>query len=160
MKITLKTLSFLFILFIMSCTDPCKDVNCMNEGVCDDGTCLCADGYEGTNCENEIRAKYYGIFSGTVTCDDGSTQELKVEFKEGSDLDKILVFDPEDNSSIGQGTLNGTSLEVPPIEFEIFGITVTNEFTITFKSVDEVDFTIDSKTGPDTQVCSGILNRQ
>lgn len=32
--------------------DPCEDVNCLNGGVCDDGTCICPDGYSGPRCES------------------------------------------------------------------------------------------------------------
>ena len=31
--------------------DPCKDKVCMNGGTCVDGTCVCANGYTGANCE-------------------------------------------------------------------------------------------------------------
>jgi len=44
----LLVLSFLF---IYACTDPCDDVVCQNGGTCDEGTCLCPDGYSGVNCE-------------------------------------------------------------------------------------------------------------
>ncbi|GAB4403236.1 MAG: hypothetical protein OHK0039_02120 [Bacteroidia bacterium] len=51
-----------------SCADPCKGVACQNGGVCLDGTCDCADGYEGTNCETEIRAKFIASYTVTETC--------------------------------------------------------------------------------------------
>ena len=41
-----------------SCSkDKCKDVVCQNGGTCNEGTCTCATGYEGTNCETEVRKK-------------------------------------------------------------------------------------------------------
>lgn len=42
-------------------TDKCESVNCGLNGVCNDGTCVCDAGYEGTNCETETRKKYLGI---------------------------------------------------------------------------------------------------
>ena len=67
----MKTIKFLIlscILALTSCTsDPCVDVTCYNDGVCDDGACLCADWYEGTDCNTEERAKYYGDYIGTAT---------------------------------------------------------------------------------------------
>ena len=65
---TIKTLMLSCILALASCTtDPCSDVTCYNDGVCDDGTCMCADWYEGTDCSAEERAKYYGDYIGTAT---------------------------------------------------------------------------------------------
>ena len=65
---TIKTLLLSCILALASCTtDPCVDVTCYNDGVCDDGTCLCADWYEGADCNTEERAKYYGDYIGTAT---------------------------------------------------------------------------------------------
>ena len=67
----MKTIKFLIlscILALTSCTsDPCVDVTCYNDGVCNDGTCLCADWYEGTDCNTEERAQYYGDYIGTAT---------------------------------------------------------------------------------------------
>ena len=55
-------------LLIASCaTDPCIDVTCFNDGVCDDGACICADWYEGADCLTEERVKYYGNYIGTAT---------------------------------------------------------------------------------------------
>lgn len=41
----------LILLTLNACKDPCKDVACLNGGACVDGTCVCANGYTGTNCE-------------------------------------------------------------------------------------------------------------
>lgn len=37
-----------------SCTlDPCENKLCLNGGFCEDGTCVCVNGYSGSNCQNE-----------------------------------------------------------------------------------------------------------
>ncbi len=38
--------------------DPCSGITCQNGGTCNNGSCSCATGYEGSRCETEIRAKY------------------------------------------------------------------------------------------------------
>jgi hypothetical protein len=64
----IKILMLSSILALASCTtDPCVDVTCLNGGICDDGTCMCVDWYEGTDCSTEERAKYYGSYIGTAT---------------------------------------------------------------------------------------------
>ncbi len=40
-----------FMLISSSCTDPCKDIVCDNGGVCNEGNCVCLNGYTGFNCE-------------------------------------------------------------------------------------------------------------
>ena len=52
---TIIKLSFLVLtLFVFACSDPCDDVNCGTNGTCDDGTCICEEGYSGANCETNI----------------------------------------------------------------------------------------------------------
>ena len=64
---TIKILMLSSILALASCTsDPCVDVTCYNDGVCDDGTCLCADWYEGDDCSTEEKAKYIGNYLGVI----------------------------------------------------------------------------------------------
>lgn len=66
----LKTFSTLFFLSILfSCSDACDDVDC-GVGTCDDGTCMCPDGYSGTNCE--IFDACFNVDCGPGTCVDGT----------------------------------------------------------------------------------------
>ena len=63
----IKLLLFSCVLALGSCTtDPCVDTTCYNDGVCDDGTCMCTDWYEGMDCSTEERAKYYGSYTGAL----------------------------------------------------------------------------------------------
>lgn len=56
------------LLFLWNCSsDPCEDITCLNNGVCVDGICDCADWYEGLNCETERREKYFGDYFGIMT---------------------------------------------------------------------------------------------
>jgi hypothetical protein len=41
-----------FAAFLHSC-NPCKDVSCLNAGVCEDGLCNCAAGFSGDSCQIE-----------------------------------------------------------------------------------------------------------
>ena len=47
---------------------PCNSIVCENGGTCNDGTCDCAEGYEGTNCSTEVRAKFIGSYPGMDAC--------------------------------------------------------------------------------------------
>ena len=43
--------SFLLLTILNSCYDPCSGVGCLNGGVCNQGDCLCPEGFIGENCE-------------------------------------------------------------------------------------------------------------
>ncbi|MEM7375356.1 MAG: hypothetical protein AAF587_42565 [Bacteroidota bacterium] len=45
-----------FVLLMTSCSlfDPCADVVCENGGMCNEGDCACAEGYEGESCATYI----------------------------------------------------------------------------------------------------------
>ena len=47
-------LSFL----LASCADTCKDVNCLNGGECNDGSCVCPTGFGGEYCEETLEVCY------------------------------------------------------------------------------------------------------
>lgn len=72
-RINLLLFAMFSIAILTSCTDPCDDVNCLNEGICDDGTCECIAGFEGKNCEILTRDSIAGNFAIASTCDDGFT---------------------------------------------------------------------------------------
>jgi len=38
-------------LIIASCADPCENVICENDGICDDGICICIGNYTSANCK-------------------------------------------------------------------------------------------------------------
>ena len=81
MKNLLKALSFAAVvgLFATSCTpDPCKDVVCNNGGTCVDGSCVCATGYEGTNCDTEVRTKAIGTWTVADSCSNSGTASYTV----------------------------------------------------------------------------------
>jgi len=79
---------FLFAIFFQSCKDACKDVVCLNCGVCIDGVCIddcedvvclngadccmgicvCTEGYEGSDCSIESRIKFLGNWNYLNAC--------------------------------------------------------------------------------------------
>lgn len=62
---------------------PCESIDCMNDGECLHGTCICDDGFTGVNCETaiapediritEIRIPNYPIFQGETAWDSTQT---------------------------------------------------------------------------------------
>lgn len=72
MKNALKSLLFsivilsgvLFAAIYTSCNpDKCKAIACAYGGTCNEGSCKCLPGYEGTNCETITRKKFIGLWA-------------------------------------------------------------------------------------------------
>lgn len=118
-------------LLLTSCAkDPCRDVVCLNDGTCLDGTCLCQDWYEGANCGTEERAKYYGNYTGTFNVTyDGQTV-----------VSDVLSMNISDGASINRLQLSGFNTEAKLI-------------TSGLSNFDMIPFTIVS--GGETQLYTG-----
>lgn len=54
-------------LFFLACSDPCKDVDC-NNGNCDEGICICEDGYGGDSCDTRLSEQFAGEWQGPFDC--------------------------------------------------------------------------------------------
>lgn len=69
--LTLALPAFLLAFALQGCIfDKCRDTNCQNGGICDDGRCDCPAGYEGDECQDRERDKfagrYYVTYRGTL----------------------------------------------------------------------------------------------
>lgn len=59
---TLSKFTLVLLIFFMGCSgDPCEDVFC-GPGFCDNGICICPDGYTGSSCELLVNDSYFGKF--------------------------------------------------------------------------------------------------
>lgn len=67
---------------IAGCSEKCDDVNCLNGGACNDGTCVCPDGFRGEFCQTvdpcaDITCQNGGTcLDGTCDCPDGFSGEF------------------------------------------------------------------------------------
>ena len=135
--------AFLFALVsvtISSCTaNKCSDVSCQNGGVCNDGTCACANGHEGVNCQTGINKKFEGLYSGSLDCSSdvlavgvsaSSTNPLSIniDFSKSASSWTEVVADISSNQILitpqakniegndvivsGSGTLSGSSITI------------------------------------------------
>ncbi len=80
---------------ISSCNDPCNDRICKNGGVCRDGECVCATGFEGGLCEFKMYEKFIGTWDGTERCDGNpvTNKSIVISPNVGLGPDDILVYD-------------------------------------------------------------------
>jgi hypothetical protein len=111
-----------------SCTtDPCKDVTCDNGGECVDGDCVCADGYEGTTCQTEQRAKFLGSFSVNEACNSGNYSYNSDVNTSSVSVSNIVITNFGDYSVSVAATVdaNGTSVTIANQTVTISGASAT-----------------------------------
>lgn len=159
-KITLSA-AFLFALALStvfmysSCKkDLCKDVICQNGGVCEDGTCSCATGYEGSDCSVESRTKflnannadasYRATENGSVS--GGSAYDLTIK-QSSSDITKVLIHNLWDNFTNNViATVSGDKITFSRQEPDSDGYFVVGSGTISGTTV-SVDYTVTKEAG-------------
>lgn len=89
--------------------DPCDNVVCSNGGTCNDGTCACATGYEGTTCATEVRAKFIGTYTGTFACP-GNNFTVNMTINPSAQGVTSVVF--SDGADTWVGTVSGSSVNI------------------------------------------------
>lgn len=137
--------------FFTSCNqDKCKDVVCGNGGTCKeaDGSCDCAVGFEGTNCDTESRTKLIGTYLLSGSDNTGGTYSNLSTTTSVSAVDKkkfliniasTFIFTCTmtgtnaftiDNTTVqgfnytGNGTYQGTTLSISITESNAVGTTI------------------------------------
>jgi len=101
-------------MFIMNaCTDPCKDVTCLNGGVCDEGDCICATGYEGTDCATESRTKFIGSYEFIDGCYPGINNTANISTSaEGVTKVNISNILGDDLGGSAKATIDGSKITI------------------------------------------------
>jgi hypothetical protein len=102
-------------MFFAGCTDPCKDVTCVN-GECVEGDCVCDAGYEGLDCSTALNAKFSGSYSLTETCSTSGAASYAVTVapKSGSQTDASFTGLWEEPQAIvtAKVTASGTGFTI------------------------------------------------
>ena len=109
------------VVYISSCKkDTCKDVQCLNNGVCDEGTCDCVNGFTGDRCQiappdpcEDVVCQNGGTcIDGTCECAtgyEGTNCETEVRSKF---IGTYLVNGSVNCPVTGNGTVSGMTLTV------------------------------------------------
>src|SRR5690606_30370481 len=96
------------------CKDKCKDVTCLNNGVCNEGDCECPTGTSGSDCGTLDRTKFIGNYEGemvvSVNGAELQTVEHEIEIESGSGVNKIKINETSQGITTERtGTVNGNS---------------------------------------------------
>lgn len=78
--------------FYSSCNvDKCKTIICANRGICNKGTCICPEGYIGTNCETENRKRFTGNWSVFERGSTSLAKQYQVSVEEGEGITYVKM---------------------------------------------------------------------
>lgn len=147
-------------LFTTSCTqDLCvkNKITCQNGGICSEGICSCAAGYEGELCATESRTKFIGTFVGSETCTVGN-DNYSIALSNSSDVAKVVVTNLYNNSPayVVPVTLNGTKFTAASavVSTTPNTVTISNVAGVITGSSLVVDYTISSSlSGSSPNTC-------
>lgn len=91
-------------------TDACDDIDCMNGGLCLDGSCSCPTGYEGETCETKSNAKFIGTYTVTETCGGTNSNPYQVTITAGANATDVLISNLGDYNCTVGGTITFSGL--------------------------------------------------
>ncbi|MBL7766216.1 MAG: calcium-binding EGF-like domain-containing protein [Chitinophagaceae bacterium] len=72
--------------------DPCKDIICRNNGICRDGRCKCATGFEGPNCSVKMYEKFIGTWDGSYRCNGLIPETMTLIVAPETEPNKISIY--------------------------------------------------------------------
>ena len=133
MKNYLSQLLVIASLILTGCSGPCKDVEC-GPGTCDDGTCVCPEGYEGNSCETLENEQFFGIYNLAMkTCDNGVSfnySSVIIKARPEGNLFEVTIGLIEDGIELRSlnGTLKNRKIDASGI-FSNFPITFSGDFS-------------------------------
>jgi hypothetical protein len=73
--------------------DVCKTLVCKNNGVCRDGRCKCATGFEGVNCDTKLYEKFIGTYDGKYRCNGLAEATITNIVSPGDQPNTITIHD-------------------------------------------------------------------
>jgi hypothetical protein len=145
-----------------SCTtDACKDVDCGADGTCVDGDCVCDTGYEGVNCDTEMREKFAGSYlANEAAC--GVTDFASSIGNSSTGVTKIAItgfggFACSGSSIVVIATVSGSDVTVDPNQSFCAGEVVINSGTGSINaSGTVVTITYNATVGGSTSTCTTV----
>lgn len=135
----MKTFKRLYFTFALTCgviggvlltgckkdTDPCKDVSCLNGGTCNNGSCNCATGYEGSTCGTEVRSKFIASYSVQESCTVGNYNYNMTINSSATGIDKIVINNFYGVGAAVTASVSGSSITIPSQTVTVQGVAVT-----------------------------------
>ena len=157
-KTALSVMALSTVLFLSSCKDECKDVDCQNGGTCVEGTCECASGYEGSECQTQWRDKVVKVWNVTSNSCAG-VGGWQVTVTEGSGSTGLNLGNFSHLTCLGGGiTVNANmtgsnTFEIPSQQLCDGNITISGSGTISGNALNiSYTYNIPGENGTCTEV--------
>ena len=173
----MKNLKFVALMLVVftaltfeSCKNPCKDVNCLNGGSCDEdtGECVCTSGYEGANCGAAVNEKFAGTWTLIQTCvlysgtDTTSIEVAAVDGTTNNITIKGLYFESQftANATIGSDGLSFTIPQQVVTQIPTRDITGSGSISADGSTI-SIEYTAAMNNGaPDpSETCTGTMRK-
>lgn len=145
--------------FMAGCSDPCKDVTCVN-GECVEGDCVCDAGYEGVDCGTAQNAKFAGTFDVAETCTSGSYTYVASVVASSTDAGKIVINDlyVPGVSATADIADNGTDFTIASQALGSGTVSGTGSINATGTAIN-ISYTVDDGQG-NTDSCQATFTKQ
>ena len=138
--------------------DECADVVCENGGVCVEGICDCAAGYEGDRCTDESRVNLIGSYAVFDRCSRSRDSEYNVNISNSSTGVSGVSISGFWGTFVNDVTamVNGTDIIILDQEPDGDGFTVSGNGTYTDGSI-SLNFTVSD--GELSDVCQSEMTK-
>ncbi|HXH19172.1 MAG TPA: hypothetical protein VNJ07_08815 [Chitinophagales bacterium] len=164
-KLLLSLMTAVSVLLFNSCSeeDKCKDITCLNGGVCVDGVCInCDAGYEGNLCETVSRTKFLGTYSVRDSCTSSGISTYSITIDTSSvGIDKVLVSNFWDLfSSPVRASIDVDDITIPAQEPDNDGFWVAGDGTKSGNTINVTYVITDSTASPvDRDTCFSVWTK-
>jgi hypothetical protein len=137
--------------------DACNDVVCANAGVCEDGSCKCPVGYEGTTCETISREKFIKSWSASDVTG-ANTLVYTCAIASGTLINNVIVSNKfSDDYFVNNinATVNGSTITITSQQPDADGYAVAGTGTLTSGKI-SWNYTITEVATNSTLTYSGL----
>lgn len=143
------------------CSDPCKDVTCVN-GECVEGDCVCDAGYEGVDCGTALNAKFSGAYTLNETCNPSGAASYAVTVAPTSGSQTSATFtglwEEPQLQATGDVAANGTDFTIENQAFGTWFIQGSGSASADGATINITYTIFDSDNTTQLDQCSGTLS--
>jgi hypothetical protein len=127
-RTSIKLLALILLLTIGACKEePCDSVVCYNGGTCLNGTCDCTTGFEGDDCNTEMREKFIGGYVVSEVCNGEQYAYQMNIINSGTSVSNVFLVNFGGLDINAEAVVNNNSLTIPSATIMVQGESLTFE---------------------------------